>query len=60
MGQDSYQTLLVEREDAIATITLNRPQVLNALCRQMILDLMAALDALAEDPETRAVILTGA
>jgi enoyl-CoA hydratase/carnithine racemase len=61
MAQDGgYETLLVEREDAIAIVTLNRPKVLNALCRQMILDLMAVLDHLAEDAEVRVVILTGA
>ncbi len=56
----SYQTLLLEQHDAIAIVTLNRPHVLNALCRQMILELMAVLDRLAEDAEIRAVILTGA
>lgn len=60
MAQYSYETLLVDKEDQIAIVTLNRPRVLNALCRQMILDLMAVLDALGEDAETRAVILTGA
>jgi enoyl-CoA hydratase/carnithine racemase len=57
---NSYETLLVEREDGIEIVTLNRPKVLNALCRQMILDLMAALDAAAADVAVRAVILTGA
>jgi len=61
MAQDGgYETLLVDKEDRIAIVTLNRPKVLNALCRQMILDLMAVLDALAADTDTRAVILTGA
>ena len=61
MAQDGgYETLLVDKEDRIAVVTLNRPKVLNALCRQMILDLMAVLDALAADTDTRAVILTGA
>ncbi len=61
MAQESgYQTLLVDREDQIAIVTLNRPRVLNALCRQMILDLMAVLDRLAAEGEVRAVILTGA
>ncbi len=61
MAQDGgYETLLVDKQDQVAIVTLNRPKVLNALCRQMILDLMAVLDALAEDADTRAVILTGA
>ena len=47
MAQDNgYETLLVQREDGIATITLNRPKVLNALCHQMIVDLIAALTTL--------------
>jgi enoyl-CoA hydratase/carnithine racemase len=61
MAQDGgYKTLLVDTEDRIAIVTLNRPRVLNAFCRQMMLDLMAVLDALAADTGVRAVILTGA
>src|SRR5689334_10454590 len=61
MAPDSgYETILLDQEDGVAVVTLNRPKVLNALCRQMILDLMSVLDRLAEDAGTRAVILTGA
>src|SRR5215475_3030524 len=59
-SEPAYETLLIEKRGAIATITLNRPRALNALSHQMILDLMAALPALAADPETGAVIMTGA
>src|SRR5579862_2840954 len=58
-AHSGYETLLVDRQDGVATITLNRPRVLNALSRQMILDLMDVLDRLAEDAAVRAVILTG-
>lgn len=61
MASDSgYETIVLDQEDGVAVVTLNRPKVLNALCRQMILDLMSVLDRLAEDAATRAVILTGA
>jgi 2-(1,2-epoxy-1,2-dihydrophenyl)acetyl-CoA isomerase len=49
----------VTREGAILTITLNRPDVLNALNRSMHAQLLAALGQ-AKDPEIRAVVLTGA
>ena len=48
-------------DEHIATITLNRPQMLNALNPQLVTELRAALDDVAARfPEIRAVILTGA
>ena len=55
-----YETLLLEVQDSIATLTLNRPKVLNALNDQLFRELDAALDALAADDAVRVVILTGA
>jgi enoyl-CoA hydratase len=54
--------MLVELETrgAVAVLTLNRPDALNALSPQMFADLDARLDELAADPEVRAVVLTGA
>lgn len=46
--------------DAVARVTLNRPQVLNAINRDLLLDLDAALQDLERDQSIRAVILTGA
>jgi 2-(1,2-epoxy-1,2-dihydrophenyl)acetyl-CoA isomerase len=46
--------------DGVATITLNRPQALNAWNKQFALDLLAALDRVAADEDARAVVLTGA
>ena len=55
-----YQTLLVDRADAIATLTLNRPEARNALDLVMRRELVAALDELEADPAVRVVVLTGA
>ncbi len=56
----SYQNLLVEKKDAVAIVTVNRPDKLNALNDRTMEELDAAFTALAQDPETRGVILTGA
>src|SRR5258708_23615479 len=55
-----YSTLLLDCRDAIATITLNRPDKRNAVTAAMIADLQSALDAIGKDHTTRVVILTGA
>ncbi len=54
-----YETILEERESAIAIITLNRPSVLNALNVAMVRELGAALGACEADPAVRAIVLTG-
>jgi enoyl-CoA hydratase len=56
----SYETLLVERRDRVAVITINRPQKLNALNIQTRAEGAAALDELREDDEVRVVVVTGA
>ncbi len=55
-----YETLLVEIEGPVATLTLNRPKVLNALNRQVFDDLETALSSLTADPAVRVILLTGA
>jgi len=55
-----YTTLMLERTGAIATITLNRPDVRNALDLVMRGELLSALDEVEADPEARVLILTGA
>jgi enoyl-CoA hydratase len=56
-----YETLLVEREGAVAVVTINRPEKLNALDRAVLRDLDAAFLALsAPEAQVRAVVLTGA
>jgi enoyl-CoA hydratase/carnithine racemase len=52
--------ILYAVEDGVATITLNRPEKLNAYTTVMGDEICAALDASREDPAVRAVILTGA
>ncbi len=56
----SYETLLYEVRDGVATITLNRPDVYNALISQMYVELGKAFKDVARDKTVRAVILTGA
>ena len=56
----SYETLLLERGDAYAVVTLNRPKVMNALNRVLFSELDDAFTSLADDPTVRAIILTGA
>ena len=55
----AYEHILVESEPPIATITLNRPKVLNALSPELIGELTGALGALEADENVRAVVLTG-
>jgi enoyl-CoA hydratase len=56
----SYENILVEREGYVAIITLNRPQVLNALTFALLTELKDALESLEDEDETRVLIVTGA
>jgi 2-(1,2-epoxy-1,2-dihydrophenyl)acetyl-CoA isomerase len=55
-----YSTILVDRTDGIATITLNRPEARNALDLVMRRELLSVLDELDADAACRVVVLTGA
>ncbi len=55
----TFATLLLTVEDGIATLTLNRPKVRNAIDDQMRLDLRTAIDHISGDRAIRALILTG-
>jgi 2-(1,2-epoxy-1,2-dihydrophenyl)acetyl-CoA isomerase len=55
-----YETVNYHRRGGAAKIELNRPERLNAWNEQFSLDLLAALNAAAEDPAVRAVLITGA
>ncbi len=56
----AFETLLLETENRIATLTLNRPKVMNALNGQLLHELDTALDNLKADQAVRAVLITGA
>jgi enoyl-CoA hydratase len=56
----THETILFEREGAIATITLNRPDKLNALNEALLGELLYVLAELDRDPGVRAAVLTGA
>ncbi len=56
----SYQTLLCSLENGIFTITINRPDKLNALNKDVIIELSAALDEVYNNAEIRSAIITGA
>jgi enoyl-CoA hydratase/carnithine racemase len=55
-----YETLVVDREGAVATVRLNRPDKHNALNAQLSQELIDALDALEADEGVSVVVLTGA
>jgi len=56
---NSYENIILEKEDKIALITINRPQSLNALNGKTINEISSALDELASDHEVRVILLTG-
>lgn len=53
-------TVLIERDGAVATITLNRPESLNSMDKDLLDSLAAAGHELADDGDVRCVIITGA
>lgn len=55
----TYETLLLAIAENIATITLNRPDALNAFNNQLMNDLTACLDALEADVQVRCIVITG-
>jgi enoyl-CoA hydratase/carnithine racemase len=56
----NLEHLIVERDGAVAVVTVNRPRVLNALSVATVAELDAVMTQLGADPEVRAVVLTGA
>jgi len=55
-----FEQILYEVEDHVLTITLNRPERLNAFTAQMGMELIQALDAADADDDVRAIVVTGA
>jgi len=55
----SFETLIVERDEAVTLIRLNRPQALNALNSRLLQELAQALDQAEADEAVRCLVLTG-
>ena len=55
-----FETILLKKENHIATITMNRPEVLNAINNQLVEELVAAMKEIEQDDEVRVMVLTGA
>ena len=55
-----YQTLLTELQDGILIITINRPDKMNALNKDVIADLGKAIDEVYNNAEIKTAIITGA
>ncbi|HEY9436284.1 MAG TPA: enoyl-CoA hydratase-related protein, partial [Blastocatellia bacterium] len=55
-----FSQILYAKENRVATVTLNRPEKLNAYSETMIHETLAALADARDDDEVRAVIITGA
>jgi len=57
---ERYEQLAITREGGVATVTLNRPEVLNALSSRTFAELIRACEELDGDPAVRAVLFRGA
>ncbi len=55
----SYETILFERQGAVALITLNRPEAMNALCAELFDELNTVLDEIEADENIGAIVITG-
>lgn len=64
-AKDTFNDLIVEKRErsdgaAVGRITINRPDVLNAMTRHTMLEMMQAVELMNEDPQIGVVVLTGA
>ena len=55
----TFKTILYRKEDRVAIATLNRPERMNSLSRQLVQDLFSLCDEVERDPEVRVLIITG-
>jgi enoyl-CoA hydratase len=55
-----FEHVSIDRDDAVAVVTINRPKVLNALSSQTLDELRQAALALRHDPTVRSIVVTGA
>jgi 2-(1,2-epoxy-1,2-dihydrophenyl)acetyl-CoA isomerase len=56
----TYKLITLDKQDGLATLTLNQPEKLNAVSRKMIAEIKSAWEDIAADSSVRAVLLTGA
>jgi len=54
-----FECIMYQKSEGVATIKLNRPQVLNAMNKQLWLDFQVALEDVKNDPEVKVLIITG-
>ncbi|MBP3039337.1 enoyl-CoA hydratase/isomerase family protein [Bacillaceae bacterium Marseille-Q3522] len=54
-----YNTILLEKAEKLAVLTINRPKALNALSTEVLIELNGALDDIASDQTIQAVVITG-
>lgn len=59
MNKVTYETICYNKQDRVATITLNRPNQKNAINLQMLREISRCCDEISADPEVHVVILTG-
>lgn len=57
---EQYKFIVVTREDSVATVTLNRPEVFNCMSPDLMDELNLALSSIAKDDDVRCVVITGA
>ena len=55
----SFEDIIVEKRDHITTLTINRPEKLNAFRHETNREVLRALDEIENDDDTHVVILTG-
>ncbi|MBI2861031.1 MAG: enoyl-CoA hydratase/isomerase family protein [Chloroflexi bacterium] len=54
-----FETIILEKQDGVATLSLNRPDTLNAINNQMRIELLDALDDVEQDAAARVLVITG-
>ena len=55
-----YNMITLERQNGIGAVTLNRPEKMNAICPELVLDLLNVIEELRKDDTIRVILLTGA
>jgi len=58
--QEQYETISIEKDGGITWLMINRPEKRNAMSPQVHFDMETAIPRLADDPETKVLVLTGA